>query len=170
LPEFRWTLYEALREAGHHEAAGKQEAALQQFGAIEDRRTFALFLATHCDVPETALRLALQELEQREDIFTLDAVAWALNCSGLNAEALDYSRRALAEGTQDARLYFHAGVIAARTGDGTRALELLNRARKIQQMLLPSEQQQLAKEFVAIQPQVPTLMSGKTALRANYFF
>ncbi len=160
LPAFRWTLYEALQAAGKQGAASTQEAALRKHGAVEDRRTYSLFLATVGDDPETALHLALQELEQREDVFTLDAVAWALNAVKRNAEALDYSRRALAEGTQDARLYWHAGVIAARTGDSERSFELLSKARSTQQTLLPSEQQQLANEFAALQPRIPTLVYG----------
>jgi len=160
LPAFRWTLYEALQAAGQHEAASAQEAALRKYGAVEDRRTFSLFLATVGDDPETALHLALQELKQREDVLTLDAVAWALSALQRNAEALDYSRRALAEGTQDARLFWHAGVIAARTGDSKRALELLGKARSAQQTLLPSEQQQLANEFAALQPRIPVLVYG----------
>jgi len=162
LPAFRWTLYEALRVTGQHEAASLQKVALHRYGVTEDRRTFSLFLSTMGDDPDTALHLAMQELEQREDIFTLDAVAWALNAAERNTEALDYSRRALAEGTQDARLYLHAGVIAARAGDRDRAIELLNKARSSQQMLLPSEQQHLANEFAALQPRISTLVDGNT--------
>jgi len=170
LPEFRWTLYEALRVAGQDSAANTQKLELRRRGEIEDRRTFALFLATLGDEPETALRLALQELDLRGDVFTLDAVAWALSGAGRNEEALKYSRRALAEGTQDARLYFHAGVITARTGDSTRALELMARAVAIQHMLLPSEQQQLTEEFAALQPRTTTLVNGYPPHRVRLVF
>jgi len=152
LPEFRWTLYEALTVAGLDSAAKEQKAELLRSGELEDRRTFALFLATHEEDSQTALRLATQELKLRKDVFTLDAVAWALSNTGLNDEAFDFSRRALTEGTPDARLFLHAGVIAARAGHRLLALELLVEARSRQQMLLPSERQRLAEEFVALQP------------------
>ncbi len=163
LPEFRWTLYEALREVYQHDAAGKQETVLKQYGAIEDPRTLALFLATTGSSPEMAVHLALQELEQRKDVFTLDAVAWALSSAGFNDKAVDYSRRALAEGTQDARIYLHGGVIAARVGDSALALKLLNKAKLIQHMLLPSERQLLSNGFAVIHPQV----SGDPTYRTN---
>jgi tetratricopeptide (TPR) repeat protein len=161
LPEFRWTLYEALRLAGQDNAAGKQKAALHQHGESEDRRTLALFLTTLGDAPENALRLALRELEIRADVFTLDAVAWAYSGAGKNKRALAYSRRALAEGTQDARLLLHAGVIAARAGAGLQAITHLAHAQALQQMLLPSERQQLANEFAALQPRIPTLANAE---------
>ena len=52
--------------------------------------------------------------------------------------------KALAEGTIDARLFTHAGVIEAKLGRTTKAESWLTKARSLQQMLLPSEQQQLA--------------------------
>ncbi len=157
LPEFRWTLHEALLEAGQRDRANEQEATLLQRGAMEDRRTLSLFLANHGAKPNTALKLALQELKVREDVFTLDAVAWALAGSGRHEEAVEFSRKALAEGTQDARLFLHAGVIAAQSGDSSRALKLLTDAVLIQHMLLPSERQRLANEFAALQPRISTL-------------
>jgi len=170
LPEFRWTLYEALHAAGQDQAADDQKAALQRYGESEDRRTLALFLATQGDAPETALRMAMHELQQRADVFTLDAVAWALSGAGKNSEALDYSRRALAEGTQDARLLLHAGVIAARAGDSVQALERLINARALQQTLLPSERQQLANQLAALEPRIPTLAEAEPPSQEHLAF
>jgi len=168
LPEFRWTLYEALTVAGHDSAASEQKAELLRSGEREDRRTFALFLATHGDDSQTALRLAMQELQTRKDIFTLDTVAWALSNAGLNKEALVYSQRALTEGTQDARLFFHAGVVAARAGHRSKALEYLRAARSSQQMLLPSERQRLSEEFVALQPRAHNLADDYLLCQENH--
>lgn len=150
LPEFRWALYEALKATEQSTAASEQLSALQRHGASEDARTFALFLATMGDPSETALNLALQELQLREDVFTLDAVAWALSAAGKPGQAMEFSDRALAEGTQHARLFLHAGVIAAQTGDAGRAIDLLRQAEAIQQMLLPSERQQLINELATL--------------------
>ena len=159
-PEFRWTLYEALRIAGREIAADDQKSALIERGEIEDPRTLALFLATLGGEPETALRLALLEQQRREDVFTLDAVAWALSGAGKNEAALEHSRRVLAVGTQNPRFYFHAGIIAARAGDRVQALELLGKAKASQRLLLPSEQQQISKEFATLQPQITNLVDG----------
>ena len=159
-PEHRWTLYEALVKAGKRDVANVQKAALMGRGAHEDRRTLALFLASHGAESDTALRLAAEELSLRADVFTLDVMAWALAAAGRYQQALHFIRQALAEGTKDARLFLHAGVIAARTGDGARALDYLAEAERYQQMLLPSERQRLSKEFAALQPRMSALVTG----------
>src|SRR5262249_27250658 len=46
LPEYQWTLAEALRAAGRENEASGIEAQLRQRGASSDPRTLALFLAT----------------------------------------------------------------------------------------------------------------------------
>ncbi len=160
LPEFRWSLYEALVDADRPVAAEEQRAALLKQGAMEDRRTFALFLASTGAAADTALRLARLELEMRQDPLTLDAVAWAFSSAGRHDQALDFSRLALAQGTRDARLFLHAGVIAARIGDNRRAMALLADTQAIQQTLLPSERRRLVTEFAALQPRVSDLANG----------
>src|SRR5215813_4113797 len=59
LPEYQWTLAEALRVAGKKNEASDVEAQLCQRGASNDPRTLALYFATRHESPETALRLAL---------------------------------------------------------------------------------------------------------------
>ena len=159
-PEHRWTLYEALVAVGKRDVANAQKDALMGRGAHEDRRTLALFLASHGAESATALRLAAEELSLRADVFTLDVMAWALAAAGRYQQARHFIRQALAEGTKDARLFLHAGVIAARTGDGARALEYLAEAERYRQMLLPSERQRLSKEFAVLQPRMTALVNG----------
>jgi tetratricopeptide (TPR) repeat protein len=144
LPEFQWALADALRSAGHDKEAAKVEESLKSTGAQNDPRTLALFLATRGDQAELAVKLAQQELQSRADIFTHDALAWALAAAGRPAEAWPHMEKALAEGTIDARLFTHAGVLAAKLGRTTNAQSWLNKARDLQRMLLPSEQLQLA--------------------------
>ncbi|MEN8133274.1 MAG: tetratricopeptide repeat protein [Pseudomonadota bacterium] len=149
-PEYQWTLIEALRAEQHLAEARQIEFQLIDRGALEDARTLALYLATtEQDIP-TALRLAKQELRSRRDVFTYDAIAWAFNADGRPLEALNFCNRALAEGTQDARLLFHAGVIAADAGYHQNAVSHLKKALTLQQMLLPSERAQLHKAFAAL--------------------
>jgi tetratricopeptide (TPR) repeat protein len=143
LPEYQWTLAEALRAAGKENEASEVEAQLCQRGASSDPRTLALYLATRHESPETALRLARAELESRSDVFTHDALAWSLAAAGNVAEALSEMQRALAEGTQDARLLFHAGVIASQAGHSADAERWLRKASELSHMLLPSERNEL---------------------------
>lgn len=162
LPEYQWVLIEALRKAGLRNEAGVVEKQLMQCGADDDPRTFALYLATTGHDTKTALRLAEEELKVRADIFTLDTLAWALRAVGRIQEARSFSERALAEGTEDARLFYHAGVIAAAVEQNKEAETWFEKATAIQHMLLLSEREHLSKETAALQSQKSILASGQS--------
>jgi tetratricopeptide (TPR) repeat protein len=143
LPEYQWGLVEALRANGRDDEATDCENRLRSRGAITDPRTLALYLATRGeDIPE-ALRLAQEELTTRADVFTQDALAWALTAAGRLDEARVHLNLALAEGTQDARLFFHAAVISFQTGQINEAEGWFARAIERIDSLLPSEQHRL---------------------------
>jgi tetratricopeptide (TPR) repeat protein len=144
LPEFQWALADTLRAAGRADEAPKVEAVLKRTGAQNDPRTFSLFLATRGEQVELALELARREFRDRADILTHDALAWALAAAGRHDEAWPHMEKALAEGTVDARLFTHAGVLASKLGRTTEAESWLTKARGLQRTLLPSERQQLA--------------------------
>ena len=150
LPEYQWALADALRVAGNTEEASRVEDDLLRRGEAGDPRTFALYLATRRERPEQAVELARRELEARADVFTLDALAWSLAASGKNVEARSRMTEALAEGTADARLFFHAGMIAALNSQRNEARQWLNKASSIGQMLMPSEREQLSKQLAAL--------------------
>jgi tetratricopeptide (TPR) repeat protein len=147
LPEYQWTLAEALRASGSANDALQVEIQLRQKGASADPRTYSLFLATRGESLETALRLATEELNSRADVFTHDALAWALAAANRIADAQKEDTLALAEGTQDARLFFHAAVIAHKAGADEQARLWAERAAKLKHMLLPSEREQLKTTF-----------------------
>lgn len=143
LPEYRWTLADALRVAGRNDEAQKVETALNANGEKDDPRTFALYLATRGEQNATALKLAEEELKHRRDVFTLDALAWAQSAAGNHDQAWQSIQQALATGTNDARLFLHAAVIAAKTNQLAEAKQFAKRASAIQSTLLPSERDQL---------------------------
>ncbi len=145
LPEYQWLLADALELAGKHDEAVAFASNLKKRAAQEDPRTFALYLATRREKPKTALKLIERELSERADIFTRDALAWALLAAGKFSEARTQSNLALAEGTEDARLFFHAAMIAEAIGNSQEALALSQKATALRQMLFPSEQNQLAE-------------------------
>ncbi len=157
LPDFYWTLAEALRAAGKSEEADRAVAQLKRTGAAADPRTLAIFLSTRGEKPAEALRLANEELEARQDIFTYDALAWAQLANGEVQKARENMQRALAEGTQDARLFYHAGTIAAAAGDNREALTFLNQAHALTQLLLPSERESLSQTTAALLKAAPNL-------------
>jgi tetratricopeptide (TPR) repeat protein len=91
-------------------------------------RLIALFEADHQMRPDDAVSIARRDLARRDDIYAEDTLAWALASAGRWKEARLYSDRALRLGTQDARLRFHAGVIAWHCDDAARAKQLLTDA------------------------------------------
>jgi len=143
LPEYQWALADALALTGDRDRAQEVEAQIVERGATEDPRAFSLYLATRGENVEQAIRLAQQELNNRQDVFTHDALAWTLAAAGRTTEAQTHATQALSEGTVDARLFLHAGIIAALNHDVTQARRRLQQASAIQQMLLPSERTQL---------------------------
>jgi hypothetical protein len=72
-------------------------------------------------------------------VFTHDALAWALASAGRIDDARAHMTRALAAGTDDARLYLHAAAIAAASDRHADARRWAGRARARAATLLPSE-------------------------------
>jgi tetratricopeptide (TPR) repeat protein len=145
LPEYQWALAEAMRAAGREDEAAAVEVTLSKPGEAADPRTLSLYLATRGEDTDRAVRLAEYELQQREDVFTHDALAWALAAAGRIEEARPHLERALAEGTQDARLFFHAAVIESRSGRFEEAEHWFTCAAALDDLLLPSEKTLLLK-------------------------
>jgi tetratricopeptide (TPR) repeat protein len=67
------------------------------------------------EVP-TVLARAEREIEVRRDVYGWDLLAWALYRSGRPLEAREKMRHALALGTRDASLFYHAGMIEMALG------------------------------------------------------
>ena len=165
LPEYQWVLSDALRAAGRAEEADTVERQLRRGGAAADPRTYALYLASRGESTATALDLARAELTTRGDVFTHDALAWALAANGDIAAASREMDLALAEGTKDARLFFHAAIIAGKAGRTSDAEAWLSRAAPLMPLLLHSEKARLlgaAMEFRAAE-QTATQSSSQTA-------
>ena len=148
LPEYQWALADALRLQGLDAEATAVEHELTARGALADPRTLALFLATRRLETAKAMTLSEEELRTRADVFTLDAHAWALAASGRIDEAREEIGRAVAEGTEDGRLFLHAGVIHAAAGRPREAKRWLRKAESLRAMLLPSESAELTRHLI----------------------
>lgn len=144
MPDYLWLLTEALEAAGDESEGRAMEARLKKTGSAIDGRTMALFFATRGESLVEAEAMARQELTHRQDIFTHDALAFALYALGRSAEAQEQIDLALDEGTEDARLFFHAALIAASLGELEEADDWLIAATDLQDTLLPSEKRRLA--------------------------
>lgn len=120
MPIFIAELGDLERKAGDQAEAKKQYQLVEYIGLLGHinqvlhNRDLALFYADHdLKLPE-ALALARKEFELRHDIYTSDALAWALYKSGDYAAAAKSSEAALRFHTRDALLLFHAGLIAEK--------------------------------------------------------
>jgi Flp pilus assembly protein TadD len=87
-----------------------------------------VFWADHGTRTADAVVIARDELARRTDVYGHDALAWALLADGDAAAARAESDLALALGTRDARLLYHAGMISAALGDDDRARDELRAA------------------------------------------
>ncbi len=152
LPENLWTLADALRTEGRVAEAEAVEKKLRQTGQANDPRTYALFLASRGERLDLALHLAKEELKARQDIFTRDALAWAELANGHLAEAQSNLQLALAEGTKDGRLFYHAGVIEAAADRPDEARKFFQEAKALKQILMPSERAALARKLATLSP------------------
>ena len=94
-------------------------------------RTLSLYLSSAGEDPARALRLAEAELVARKDIYGYDALAWALLANGRADEARAQMAEALALGTRDAKLLYHAGMIEAALGNDAAARRYLEDALAI---------------------------------------
>jgi tetratricopeptide (TPR) repeat protein len=101
---------------------------LGHINQVLHNRDLALFYADHDIKLDESLALAHKEFEVRHDIYTWDALAWALYKNGKYQEASDAINNALRPGTRDALLFFHAGMIASGLGQTTQAKTRLQEA------------------------------------------
>ena len=74
---------------------------------------------------------AERDLDNRQDIYAYDTLAWARYHAGDLHGAAQASEKALALGTKDPHLLYHAGMIAAATGNTDQARQLLSEALTI---------------------------------------
>ena len=107
-------------------ASAMETAVLGQ--ELPFHRAWSLFLLDHGRKVGEVARRARAELRTRRDVYGYDLVAWSLHRQGRSREARAFSDSALARGTRDAVLWYHAGMIARATGDDMRACALLGRA------------------------------------------
>jgi tetratricopeptide (TPR) repeat protein len=94
---------------------------LTQLNKVVYNRELAYFYADHDRGLDQAVRLADREATVRHDIYTADVRAWAYLKAGRVDQAEQMMGAALALGTRDPRLFYHAGMIAWKRGDRPRA-------------------------------------------------
>jgi tetratricopeptide (TPR) repeat protein len=102
-------------------------------------RAWSLYLLDHDREVPRVLAKVREELTTRRDVYGYDLLAWALHKSGRDADAVAPIRRALALGTRDAMLQYHAGMIELGVGDTAAATASLTTALEINPFWHPTQ-------------------------------
>jgi tetratricopeptide (TPR) repeat protein len=131
--------YEAQGDAARAEqyARAMEVAVLNQPGPLH--RAWSMFLLDHGRDGATVLSRAQEEIRTRHDIYGWDLLAWALHYAGRDLEAREAATRALALGTRDAVLHYHAGIIALSLADTAGASRHLRAALAINPYWHPTQ-------------------------------
>jgi len=133
-PTFVAALGDLYRLAGRGRDAQAQYALVEYIGKLSElngvlyNRQLAIFYADHDMKSAEAYEQASREYAVRRDIYGADAVAWTALKAGKVSEAQAAIKEALKLGTRDAKLYYHAGIIALAAGEKSTARDYLNRA------------------------------------------
>jgi tetratricopeptide (TPR) repeat protein len=133
-PENFYALGVALDKAGKARAARavfsefEQKARAEMNGWDNANRELVMYYVEQARQPAKALEVARAEAARRQDVHTLDVLAWALSAAGQHAEARAAMDKALAVGIRDAAMLYRAGVVAMRQADARAAQEFFRRS------------------------------------------
>jgi tetratricopeptide (TPR) repeat protein len=130
-------LGDLYRLSGRDSDAQAQYLLVEKIGKLNEvngalyNRQLSLFYADHDLKPNDAYTNASREYAVRKDIYGADALAWCALKANKLTEAKTAISAAMRLGTKDARLFFHAGMIARAAGDMNQAREYLKRALEL---------------------------------------
>jgi tetratricopeptide (TPR) repeat protein len=136
LPELSFVaaLGDVYHLRGRAQEAAAQYALVEQIAKLDTvngslyNRQLALFYADHDLQPQEAYAKAMKEYSVRRDIYGADSVAWTALKANKLTEAKQAVTEALRLGTRDARILYHAGMIAIAAGKHKRGCEYLTQA------------------------------------------
>jgi tetratricopeptide (TPR) repeat protein len=112
-------------------------SVLTQPGAYH--RAWSLFLLDHERHLPIVSRKIREELTTRKDIYAYDLLAWSLHKTGRDVEAQQAMAIALKEGTRDAQLFYHAGMIEHALGHDDVARTRLSEALAVNPFFHPTQ-------------------------------
>jgi tetratricopeptide (TPR) repeat protein len=122
LPDYAAALHDLYTVQKDAKSARKQMEMIEVIDQINKNngeatnRNMAMIFADHDYHVDRALELATAELDVRKDIYSYDALAWALYKNRKFAEAEQAMAKALRMGTPEPAFYYHAEQIARANG------------------------------------------------------
>ncbi|HEY7338752.1 MAG TPA: tetratricopeptide repeat protein [Bryobacteraceae bacterium] len=129
LPDYAAALYDLYRASGDEKKAQQEHDLIDVYDHLnlsngeKANRNVAMIFSDHGWRPERALELAEAEIQMRKDIYTQDALAWALYRNKRYPEAKTAIGEAMKMGTPEPMFYYHAQQIALAMGDEAKAAE-----------------------------------------------
>ncbi|MEO5742249.1 MAG: tetratricopeptide repeat protein [Vicinamibacterales bacterium] len=118
-PENLYDVAEALVRAGRPSEADvafaefEKRALRESQGWDNANRELIFYYSDRAGRPKDALRIARMEVARRQDVYTLNAYAWALHVNNEHQSAQQFIDRALAVGIKDPSILSRARLIAA---------------------------------------------------------
>jgi tetratricopeptide (TPR) repeat protein len=137
MPDYAAALYDYYTASGETKEAAKQKELIEvtdqvgQAAQEKANRNVAIIFADRDWNLSRSLELARNELEVRGDVYTWDALAWALYKNKKYAEAGEAISNALKLATPEPAFYYHAGLIENALGHKDRAREMLKKALEL---------------------------------------
>ena len=117
MPDYAAALYDYYTASGDSKEAKKQKEMIEVIDQVgqaaqeKANRNIAIIFADHDWHLDRALELAKNELEVRGDVYTYDALAWALYKNGKYSEASEAMKQATKLGTPEPSFRLHARLI-----------------------------------------------------------
>ena len=130
-PENLFVLGEALALAGQSDEAKKvfldfeNKALAESNGPDNANRELVFYYVNHAGKPAEGLKFAMKEMERRQDVFTREAFAWALQANGEFEKARIEMDKVLSIGIRDPVFFYHASEIAQKNGNIEQAKKYL---------------------------------------------
>lgn len=166
-PEAATLLAELQSLAGRPQEAARTDEVVRTIISLQAEAgqtvdlELALFQADRGD-PARAVELARAAHEARPDnVYTADALAWALVRDGRPDEAISHVERALRLDTADPLIRFHAAAAFAATGDRDRAASELERALDTDPAFTFQHRDRVRELASALDVSLPPAWAGK---------
>ncbi|HEX7959424.1 MAG TPA: tetratricopeptide repeat protein [Terriglobales bacterium] len=137
LPVYVSALGDLYKELGNAKEAEKQYKLVEYIAALSFlsknvyNRELATFYADHEMHQARAVELARREFEVRHDLYTQDALAWALFNNGQKQEAMEAARALESFRLQDPLMLYHLGMICEGFGEREKSRKYLETALAI---------------------------------------
>jgi tetratricopeptide (TPR) repeat protein len=134
LVEYAASLQDLYARVGQPEEARKQAEMvdmidkMEQASGLNVNRNLAMAYADRDRKLDRALALVEREMSGRRDIYTYDALAWALFKNKKYEDAGKAKEKALELGTPEPAFYYHAGMIERALGQTDQARKHLEKA------------------------------------------